>query len=117
MLPADLVSIARGRSELAGGLIFFAALLGGAIGLWTLLRVVSALFYGKEIIERPGRILAGFVLGAAPLIYQVILALSMDGEIPWGIFTATVVLPLLASAHILYLSRPMLCASFQRSEA
>jgi hypothetical protein len=97
-----------------GSILFLLFVLCGAIGLWTLLLVVSALFFNKETIENPKRIVFGVLLGAAPLIYLVIDELSSGGEVQWGLFTAVVVLPLLSTAHILYLSRNLLTASFQR---
>ncbi|WP_153067349.1 hypothetical protein [Steroidobacter cummioxidans] len=108
ILPAELM---RPSQESPAPLILVVSC--GLFGLWSLLRVISALFDGNEMIENPRAVLTGVVFGAAPLLYQAILALSSTGETRWGIFTTTVGLPLLATAHILYLSRHLFIAGFE----
>jgi hypothetical protein len=94
-----------------GSVLTIAMVACGIAGLCSLVSVVSALFAGRERIESPVPVLGGVVLGAAPLLCQFVLVLA-EG-VSWdGLWFVLIVMPLVATAHILYLSRGMFIAGF-----
>jgi hypothetical protein len=114
LLPLEIIRFfTRGYPSVKGPLLVLGFVACGAIGLLTVLRVASALLHDKEIVANPGRALVGVLLGLAPLLLVAPLVLSSTGRIRWQIFTALVALPILATAHLFYLSRRLLCAGFQ----
>jgi hypothetical protein len=99
MVPFQFYAIALEPLLWEGPAGLVACVTAGLIGLCTLLFVLSRLLSKPRPFERPVRILIGVLIGAAPLFY---FALSGDGPM-----LIVVILPLLSTAHVLYLSRHM----------
>lgn len=114
ILPLQVASMPWASLNWEGPVLVFFSVVCGTIGLVTLLFVVSLLFNGREKIERPVPVLGGVLAGAAPLLLQAVLGLSEGAELLT--FTATVWLPLLATAHILFLSRNLFIAGFRHGK-
>lgn len=114
MLPMQVSFLAQNSLYWEGGMFLIIAVACGVVGLYSLVSVVSALFAGREKIEKPVPVLGGVVIGVAPLAVQLVLGLSESGT-SWGMWFAMVVMPLLATIHILYLSRDMFIAGFRNS--
>ena len=111
-LPMQLVFLSQNSLYWEGGVLTIVAVACGITGLCSLISVVSALFAGRDRIEKPVPVLAGVVLGAAPLLLQFVLAL-FEGMAWNGFLFVMVVMPLLCAAHILSLSREMFVEGFR----
>ena len=93
-LPMQFVFLSQNSLYWEGGVLTIVAVACGIAGLCSLISVVSALFAGREKIERPVPVLGGVVLGAAPLLLQFVLALF--DPMAWnGWWFVAVVMPLL----------------------
>lgn len=112
MLPMQVAFLAQDSLYWEGSVLVLVAVACGLVGLASLFSVVSALFAGRERIERPVPVLGGVVIGAAPLVPQFVLGL-VGGETLWGWWFALVVMPLIATAHILTLSRDLFIEGFK----
>lgn len=117
MFPKELLLLLflQRPLDFEGPLRLVLSVLCGLIGLWALYRVVSALLNGKQSIEHPARTMGCVVLGSLPLTLEFAATLSYEGEYGhrWPEFIAMICLPLLATAHILYLSRRLFIAGFR----
>jgi hypothetical protein len=113
-LPFDVAVIFREPLDWEGSVSSILLVVCGVVGLGTLVFVISQLFDGREKFERPVLVLGGVLAGAAPLLWQV--ALALDGVPGPVIFAATVVLPLFATMHILFLSRHLFVAGFRSGQ-
>jgi hypothetical protein len=113
-LPSSVAAMFREPLDWEGSVSLILLVVCGVVGLGTLVFVISQLFDGQEKFERPALVLGGVLAGAAPLLWQVVLAL--DGIPGPVIFTATVALPLLATVHILFLSRHLFVAGFRSGQ-
>ncbi len=116
MLPMQIVWLFQEPLHWQGGAWVASSVVCGTVGVCTLSFVVSRLFAARERIERPAPVLAGVLLGTAPLLFQVIFAVYAEGDPDLGVLTFLVLLPLLATAHILYLSRNMFITGFRDGE-
>lgn len=113
-LPDALASMFRGGLGSGDAALYTLLMVCGALGVSALVFVISRLFEGRETIEKPGWVLTGVLAGVAPLLFQLVIALSRDpAPIGW---IATVVLPLLATGHILFLSRNLFVAGCRRGQ-
>lgn len=117
MLPMQVVWLFDESSlDWEGAALVLIAVPCGVIGLCTLLFVVSLLFAGRERIEKPVPVLGGVLAGTAPLLLQVLLVFTLEGEADWWTLSFTVWLPLIATAHILYLSRHLFIEGFKHGQ-
>lgn len=114
MFPKELLLLFQRPLGFEGPLRLVLSVPCGLIGLWALYRVSSALLDGKQSIEHPARTLSCVILGSLPLTIEFATTLSYEGEYGtrWPEFIAMICLPLLATVHILYLSRRLFIAGF-----
>lgn len=113
-LPSNVGAMFREPLDWEESVSSILFVLCGVVGLGTLVFVISQLLDGREKFERPVLVLGGVLAGAAPLLWQVALALNgVPGPV---IFAATVVLPLFATVHILFLSRHLFVAGFRSGQ-
>jgi hypothetical protein len=119
MLPMNVLHLFREPLDWEGAAYVLIAVPCGIVGLCTLLFVVSRLLGGSEKIERPVPVLGGVIAGSVPLLLPVLLAVFAAGDPDWAdrmTLAVTAVLPLLATAHILFLSRRMFIAGFRHGQ-
>jgi hypothetical protein len=116
MVPMQLFFLFREPLDWLGVTWVLFSVAGGSVGLLTLIFVVSRLLGSRENFERPVAMLGGILAGLAPLLLNLLIAVIATGEVEWGTLTVTTVLPLLASAHILFLSRNLFLASFREAQ-
>jgi hypothetical protein len=116
MVPAQLFFLFREPLDWQGSAWLLFSVAGGSVGLFTLIIVVSRLLGSRERFEKPVLVLGCILAGIAPLFLTLVIAVVAGGEIEWGTLTLTAVLPLLASAHILLLSRSLFIASFREAQ-
>lgn len=116
MLPMQVSFLFQEPLLWEGPVLMFLAVSCGIAGLLSLIFVVSALSAGKERIENPVAVSAGVFAGAAPLLVQAVLALHPDGDVEWGLWFALVAMPLLATAHILSLSKGLFVEGFRSGQ-
>jgi len=116
MVPTQLFFLFREPLDWLGAAWLLFSVAGGIVGLLTLIFVVSRLLGHRENFARPVVLLGGILAGIAPLLLTLVIAVVATGEVEWGTLTVTTVLPLLASAHILFLSRHLLLASFREAQ-
>lgn len=105
LIPIQFVALSHEPLLWRGPAALLASVVCGGIGLTTLLFVLGKLLLGSERIRTPWVICTGVVLGALPIVP---MAASTYGW--WWIVG---VLPLAASAHILFLARGMLFPSWR----
>lgn len=115
MLPMQVVFLFEEPLNWEGAAEVVLSVACGVIGLCALFFVVSRLLSGSERIEKPVPVLGGVLIGAAPLLRSLLLVLPAGGDADWWTLTFTVVLPLLATAHVLFLSRKMFIAGFRHA--
>ncbi|MET0661472.1 MAG: hypothetical protein ABW110_25320 [Steroidobacteraceae bacterium] len=98
LLPFQVTFWAQDPNLWQGPVMVIAMVAAGFIGLVTLLFVLSHLLRPNGVIRRPGWVLSGVLVGAAPLVPYVFAA-----EL-----ALIALLPLLCTLHIVYLARDML---------
>jgi hypothetical protein len=103
LIPMQFVFLSHEPLLWRGSASLMASVACGAIGLVTLLFVLGKLLFGGTAIRSPWVIFIGVALGMLPIVP---MAVSGDGW--WRLFGA---LPLVASAHLLFLARGMLFPS------
>lgn len=104
--PNLIAAIAHDPINWQFSAFFLGAVACGLVGLGTLLFILNKLYRKTSRIEQPALVCTGIALGALPI---VVFALSAGMSVePLGIIY---LLPLIATAHILYLSRKMLFPS------
>ena len=113
MLPMQVAFLFQDSLHWEGGVLILLAVPSGIIGLCALFFVVSSLFAGRERFENPVPVLGGVLIGAAPLLLQLVLALFQAGDVEWGLWFALVLAPLVATVHVLTLTRHMFIAGFR----
>jgi hypothetical protein len=116
MLPPQVVWSFREPLDWEGAAWMLFSVPCGIVGLCTLFIVIARLSGGSDRFEQPVAVLAGVLGGAAPLLLQLGIALIADGHGDWTTLTFTVVLPLLATAHILFLARGLFVKGFAESK-
>lgn len=106
MLPFQVSFLLKDPLSWEGPLTVICSVIGGLAGSGALLYVLYRLFHDDRPIERPIPVLIGMALGIAPLI-------------PWtgadGALRLVALLPLICSAHIIFLSRRLLFTHLRSS--
>jgi hypothetical protein len=116
MLPMQLIWLFEEPLNWESVAMMLFSVVGGIIGLVALIFVISRLMGSGERFERPIPILGGILAGIAALLLPFLPGTDAEGEPDWLPLTFLTVLPLLASAHILFLSRNLFIAGFRASQ-
>lgn len=104
MVPMQIAELFRRPEYWRDRLWFIGIVICGVAGLCALFFVLAKLWDDKRI-ERPFPVLVATAMGVAGLV-------SSTGGIPDSVgWTVVLTLPLLATAHILFLARNLLCHS------
>lgn len=116
MLPMQVIWLFEEPLNWEGVAMMLFSVAGGIIGLVALVFVISRLLGSGERFERPVPVLGGILAGIASLLLPFLPVIGAEGEPDWLPLTFTTLLPLVASAHILFLSRNLFIAGFRASQ-
>jgi hypothetical protein len=106
LIPMQVLGISDEPLIWQGPATLIGSVVCGVIGLFTLIFVLANLFLGRSSIDKPALICTGVALGALPIVPIAVFGDSL----PWRLFG---VLPLAATAHILFLGRRMIFPSWR----
>jgi hypothetical protein len=113
MLPMQVIWLFEEPLNWEGVAMMLFSVAGGIVGLVALVFVISRLLWSGERFERPVPVLGGILAGIASLLLPFLPAIGSEGEPDWAPLTFTTLLPLVATAHILFLSRNLFIAGFR----
>jgi hypothetical protein len=108
LVPIQFVAINHEPLLWRGSATLLASVACGGIGLVTLFFMVGSIFFRRKSIASPWLICTGVALGALPIV-----PMAVYGD-PWG-WRVVGILPLVATAHILYLGRRILFSSWRHA--
>jgi len=108
LVPMQFVAINHEPLMWRGSASLLASIACGGIGLVTLVFMLGSIFFRRKPLASPWLICTGVAIGALPIV-----PMAVYGD-PWG-WKLVGALPLLATAHILYLGRAMLFPSWRHA--